>query len=160
MSAGTGAAPGGLAAAVGERMGTGDAPTVEWINEAGAATLAGRMGITFLEATVDRLVATMPVDGNTQLYGMLHGGASLVLAESLGSIGAVLHAGEGHIAVGVDINATHHRAVRGGEVTGVATPLFLGGASATYEVVVADARGRRVCTSRITCALHGRRRRG
>jgi len=133
--------------------------TADWINEAGAQTLAGRLGITFVEASVDRLVATMPVAGNHQLYGMLHGGASVTLAESLGSIGAALHAGDGHIAVGVDINATHHRAVRSGLVTGVATPLALGRSTATYEVVITDETGQRVCTSRITCALRGRRRR-
>ncbi|CAM5274516.1 hotdog fold thioesterase [Streptomyces abikoensis] len=137
-----------------------DAPpddAVAWINAAGQHTLADRMGITFQEATPERLVATMPVAGNTQLYRMLHGGASAVLAESLGSIGAVLHAGEGHIAVGVDLNATHHRAVRTGTVTGVATALHLGRTTATYEVVISDEAGRRVCTARITCAVHGRR---
>jgi len=81
-----------------------------------------------------------------------------VLAESLGSLGAALHAGEGRMALGVDINATHHAAVRGGVVTGVATALSLGRTSATYEVVVRDESGRRVCTSRITCAVHGGRR--
>ncbi|MEU1814715.1 hotdog fold thioesterase [Streptomyces roseifaciens] len=138
-----------------------DAPpedAVAWINAAGEGTLAGRMGITFHEATPQRLVATMPVAGNTQLYRMLHGGASAVLAESLGSIGAVLHAGDGHIAVGVDINATHHLAVRNGTVTGVATALHLGRTTATYEVVISDENGRRLCTSRITCAIHGRRK--
>ncbi|MFC5722929.1 hotdog fold thioesterase [Streptomyces gamaensis] len=133
--------------------------TVAWINEVGADTLPGRMGITFLEASAERLVATMPVAGNTQLYRMLHGGASVVLAESLGSIGAVLHAGDGHIAVGVDINATHHQAARGGTVTGVATALYLGRTTATYEVVVSDESGRRLCTSRITCTIHARRKR-
>ncbi|MDG9715352.1 hotdog fold thioesterase [Streptomyces sp. DH24] len=128
------------------------------MNRVGARTLAGRLGITFLEASPERLVATMPVAGNSQLYGMLHGGASAVLAESMGSIGAALHAGAGRIAVGVDLNATHHRAVRAGEVTGVATALFLGQTAATYEVVVTDRSGRRVCTARITCALRATRR--
>jgi uncharacterized protein (TIGR00369 family) len=132
--------------------------TADWINRVGAPTLTGRLGITFLEASAERLVATMPVAGNSQLHGMLHGGASAVLAESLGSIGAALHAGTGRIAVGVDINATHHRAVRSGLVTGVATALFLGRTSATYEVAVTDRSGRRVCTARITCALRATRR--
>ena len=134
--------------------------TVAWINEAGADTLAGRMGMTFLEATPQRVVATMPVAGNTQLQRILHGGASAAFAESLGSLGAALHAGEGRIAVGVDLNATHHRPVRSGTVTGVATALHLGDSSASYEVVISDEAGRRVCTARITCALHGGRRRG
>jgi 1,4-dihydroxy-2-naphthoyl-CoA hydrolase len=133
---------------------------VAWINKAGEGTLAERMGITFLEATPQRVVATMPVEGNTQLFGMLHGGASAALAESLGSIGAALHAGEDRIAVGVDINATHHRSTRRGVVTGVATPVFLGRSTATYEIVVTDEDGRRLCTSRITCAIQNRRRRG
>lgn len=134
---------------------------VAWVNEAGTQTLAGRMGVVFQEATAERVVATMPVTGNTQLQGILHGGASAAFAESLGSLGAALHAGEGRIAVGVDLNATHHRPVRSGTVTGVATALHLGDSSAAYEVVVRDEAGRRVCTARITCAVHGGgRRRG
>ncbi len=114
-----------------------------------------RMGIVLLEATPERVVGTMPVEGNTQPYGLLHGGASCVLAETLGSTGAALHAGRIHggIAVGLDINATHHRAVREGVVTGVATALSLGGSIASYEVVITDGSGARVCTARITCAL-------
>ena len=77
----------------------------------------------------------MPVEGNTQPYGLLHGGASVVLAETLGSIGSALHAGPSRIAVGLDINATHHRAARSGVVTGVATPISLGTTIASYEVV-------------------------
>ena len=118
-----------------------------------AGALAHTMGITFREVRVERLVATMPVEGNTQPYGLLHGGASCALAESLGSTGAALHAGQDRIAVGIEINATHHRAVREGTLTGVATPLHLGRTLATYEVVVSDDAGRRVCTARVTCAL-------
>ena len=120
-----------------------------------SGTLGEKMGIEFLEATPERVVARMPVVGNTQPFGLLHGGASVVLAETLGSIGAVLHAGEGRIAVGVDINATHHRAVRDGFVTGTATALSLGGTLAAYEVVITDDEGNRVCTSRITCLIRG-----
>ena len=117
-------------------------------------TLLQLMGIVVSEATPDRVVATMPVKGNTQPYGLLHGGASCVLAESLGSIGSALHAaGYGKVAVGVDINATHHRAVREGTVTGVATPIYLGRTTTSYEVVVTDDRDKRVCTARITCQL-------
>ena len=116
-------------------------------------TLGEKMGIEFLEAGAERVVARMPVAGNTQPYGLLHGGASVVLAETLGSIGAVLHAGEGRIAVGVDINATHHRAARAGFVTGTATALSLGSTLAVYEVVITDEDGNRVCTSRITCLI-------
>jgi 1,4-dihydroxy-2-naphthoyl-CoA hydrolase len=116
-------------------------------------SLMQRMGIEVVEATPERLVATMPVEGNTQPYGLLHGGASVVLAETLGSIGAALHAGPGKAVVGLDINATHHRAARSGLVTGTATPLSLGRTLACYEVVVTDEEGRRVCTSRITCLI-------
>jgi 1,4-dihydroxy-2-naphthoyl-CoA hydrolase len=114
-------------------------------------TLLDRMGIEVLEATAERVVATMPVAGNIQPFGLLHGGASCVLAETLGSIGSTLHAHPDGVAVGVDINATHHRAVRDGMVTGVATPVHLGRSVACYEVVISDAHDRRVCTARITC---------
>lgn len=112
--------------------------------------LIERMGIVFLEATPQRVVATMPVEGNTQVTGILHGGASCVLAETLGSIGAVLHVWPGGIALGTDINATHHRAVSTGLVTGVATAISLGRTLCSHEVVIRDEAGRRVCTARIT----------
>jgi uncharacterized protein (TIGR00369 family) len=123
------------------------------INAMAAGTLAERMGIVFTEVSAERLVATMPVDGNTQPYGLLHGGASVVLAETMGSFGAVLAAGPGRVAVGIDINATHHRAVRSGRVTGTASPLHTGRSVACYEIVVTDDGGRRTCTARITCQL-------
>ncbi|GAA4388568.1 hotdog fold thioesterase [Ornithinibacter aureus] len=116
-------------------------------------SLMHRMGIEIVEASAQRLVATMPVEGNTQPYGLLHGGASVVLAETLGSIGAALHAGPGKAVVGLDINATHHRAARSGLVTGVATPISLGRTLACYEIVVTDDTGARTCTSRITCLI-------
>lgn len=113
-----------------------------------------RMGLQILEATTERVVGTMPVEGNTQPYGLLHGGASVVLAETLGSVGSALHgAAHNMVAVGVDINATHHRSATTGTVTGTATPIHLGRNSACFEVVITDERGKRVCTSRITCAL-------
>jgi len=116
--------------------------------------LNDRMGIELLEATADRVVATMPVEGNRQPYGLLHGGASVVLAETAGSTGAALWAAAaGKIAVGIEINATHHRAVRAGTVTGVATPLHRGGSLATYEIVITDEAGHRTCTCRLTCVL-------
>jgi len=118
-----------------------------------AGLLGERMGIQFLEATVDRVIARMPVEGNTQPYGVLHGGASCVLAETVGSAAAMLWAGEDRIALGVDINATHHRAVTEGWVTAVATPAFRGRTSATYEVTINDDDGRRICTARLTCVI-------
>jgi uncharacterized protein (TIGR00369 family) len=111
------------------------------------------MGIRIVELSAERIVGTMPVEGNTQPYGLLHGGASVVLAETLGSIGSGLHAAPDRMPVGVDINATHHRAATTGIVTGTATAIHLGRTMASYEVVITDERGKRVCTSRITCAL-------
>jgi 1,4-dihydroxy-2-naphthoyl-CoA hydrolase len=116
-------------------------------------TLLGRMGIEILEASAERVVARMPVEGNTQPYGLLHGGASLVLAETLGSLGSVVHAGPGRTAVGVDVSGTHHRAARTGHVTGVATALSLGRTVASHEVVITDEDDRRICTARTTCLL-------
>jgi len=122
------------------------------INET-SGELNKAVGITFVDIGPGRLVATMPVDGNRQPFGLLHGGASCVLAESLGSVAAGLHAGPGAVPVGVDINATHHRSAREGLVTGVCTPLHEGRSTATYEIVISDAGGRRLCTARITCQL-------
>jgi uncharacterized protein (TIGR00369 family) len=95
----------------------------------------------------------MPVDGNTQPYGLLHGGATVVLAETLGSVGGFLHAWPEKVSVGVDINATHHRSATSGLVTGTATAIHLGRTSAAYEIVITDEAGKRICTSRITLAL-------
>ncbi|NBE54189.1 PaaI family thioesterase [Streptomyces boluensis] len=118
-----------------------------------AGHLGTRMGIEIIEAAPDRVVGTMPVEGNTQPYGLLHGGASAVLAETLGSIGSMLHGGAGKLAVGVDLNCTHHRGARSGLVTGVATPVHRGRSTATYEIVITDEQDKRVCTARLTCLL-------
>ena len=126
---------------------------VELANTMSRGTLMERMGIVVVEASPQRLVATMPVEGNTQPYGLLHGGASVVLSETLGSFGSALHAGPDRVAVGIDVNATHHRAARSGVVTGTATPLHLGSTMASWQVEIVDDAGRPVCTSRITCRL-------
>ena len=114
-----------------------------------------RLGIRLVEVSPRRVVGTMPVEGNTQPFGLLHGGASCVLAETLGSLGAMAHATEvlGGIAMGIEINATHHRSARAGTVTGVATALHLGRAVASYEIVITDEAGARLCTARLTCVL-------
>ncbi len=124
----------------------------------GMGGLNEKMGIELVEISAGRVVGTMPVDGNTQPYGLLHGGASVVLAETLGSVGSAVHAHPDRLSVGVDINATHHRSATSGTVTGVATAVHLGRSSATYEVVISDEQGRRLCTSRITCSLLPRER--
>lgn len=118
-----------------------------------AGNLGDRMGVRILEASAERVVGTMPVEGNTQPYGLLHGGASAVLAETLGSVGAMLHGRSAKMAVGVDLNCTHHRGVRSGLVTGVATPVHLGRSTATYEIVITNEREKRVCSARLTCLL-------
>ena len=123
------------------------------LNDAFPETLAYRMGIRITEASAERVVGTMPVHGNTQPYGLLHGGASCVLAETLGSTGAALHAGRNRVAVGIEINATHHRAASAGQVTGVATKAHAGQTLATYDIVISDDDGRRVCTARLSCLL-------
>lgn len=112
-----------------------------------------RMGLEILEASAERVVGRMPVKGNTQPYGLLHGGASCVLAETLGSTGAALHAGAGRIAVGIEINATHHRSATSGHVTAVATRVHGGRTLATYAIEITDDEGRAVCTARLTCML-------
>jgi uncharacterized protein (TIGR00369 family) len=124
--------------------------------DASKGSLIERMGISIQEATAQRVVGTMPVAGNTQPYGLLHGGASCVLAETLGSLGSALHAGPDRVTVGVEISATHHRAAITGQVTGVATMLHGGRTVTCYEIVINDDRGRRVCTSRLTCLLSNR----
>nr|WP_052425929.1 hotdog fold thioesterase [Cellulomonas carbonis] len=112
-----------------------------------------RLGIEVVEASAERVVGTMPVTGNTQPYGLLHGGASVALAETLGSFAAMVHAGPGRRAVGVEVSATHHRAATDGVVTGTATALHLGRTTASYEIAVVDSRSRRVCTARLTCLV-------
>jgi uncharacterized protein (TIGR00369 family) len=114
--------------------------------------LENRIGLRVTESSPHRVVGTLPVEGNTQPFGLLHGGASCVLAETLASVGACLHfAPDGGIAVGTELNATHHRPARGGTVTGVATSVHLGRTHATYEIVVVDQHGKRICTARMTC---------
>ena len=122
-------------------------------DQAGQDALVSRMGIKILEASASRVVGTMPVAGNTQPYGLLHGGASCVLAETLGSLGSALHAGQDRITVGIEISATHHRGAAEGEVTGVATLLHGGRTLTTYEIIITDELGRRICTSRLSCLL-------
>jgi uncharacterized protein (TIGR00369 family) len=116
-----------------------------------------KLGVVFVEATPDRVVATMPVEGNRQPYGLLHGGASVALAESLGSCLAALNCPPERSAVGIEINATHHRSALSGLVTGVTTPVNVGRTLVTSETVVSDDQGRRVCTVRLTCMLRENR---
>lgn len=134
----------------------GQRAVLEAMRDVGPGALAERMGIEILEFGVQRTVARMPVVGNTQPYGLLHGGASAVLAETIGSIASALHAGADRIALGLELNCTHHRAVRQGHVTATATPLSLGRSVACYEIKVVDEQERPVCTARLTCMLRDR----
>ena len=123
------------------------------IRQRGIGALDKKMGIEIIEASPNRLVGTMPVEGNTQPIGLLHGGANVVLAESLGSIGTQLHAGPTRKIVGVDINATHHKSATSGIVTGVATAITLGKTLCSYQVEITNEKGERTCTVRITCLI-------
>ncbi|MGA8112290.1 MAG: PaaI family thioesterase [Actinocatenispora sp.] len=128
-----------------------DANSIPGIGPLGPAV--ERTGIDIDVAGPDRVVGRMPVAGNTQSYGMLHGGVSCVLAETLGTMGAALHAGPDRRAVGIEINATHHRSVRDGVVTGTATALHRGRSVASYRIVITDEDDRLVCTARLTCLI-------
>ena len=122
----------------------------------GVGELGDTMGIEITEASPGRVVARMPVAGNRQPYGLLHGGASVVLAETLGSMAAALHGGPEKAPVGIEVSATHHRSATSGYVTGTASAISLGRTLATYEIVVVDDEGRRTCTARLTCLLRDR----
>jgi 1,4-dihydroxy-2-naphthoyl-CoA hydrolase len=115
--------------------------------------LTGRMGIELVTLSLTEVVGTMPVAGNRQPFGLLHGGANAVLAEQAGSIAAALSAGEGRIAVGLELTCTHHRAATEGQVTAVASPLHRGRSTATYDIEITDENGRRTCSARLTCIL-------
>jgi 1,4-dihydroxy-2-naphthoyl-CoA hydrolase len=118
-------------------------------------TLVSRLGIRYTEIGEDWLKANMPVDARTkQPAGILHGGASVALAETLGSTGANLVVDrKAKLCVGLEINANHIRAMREGEVTGVARPLHLGGTTQVWEIRISDAAERLVCVSLITLAV-------
>ena len=124
------------------------------LNALSRGTAIEALGIEFVDIGDDRLVATMPVDPRTvQPYGLLHGGASVLLAETLGSSAGNMCVAEGEVCVGLEINANHLRAVRDGRVTGTARPLHLGRSTQVWEIRIEDARGRLACVSRLTLAV-------
>ena len=127
------------------------------IRARGTGELDSKMGIEIIEASPQRLVGTMPVVGNRQPMGLLHGGANVVLAESLGSVGSLIHAGPGRKVVGIDINATHHKSATEGIVTGVATAITLGKTLCVWDIVITNDAGERTCTARITCLILAKR---
>lgn len=120
----------------------------------GLGALADKMGINLLELGAERAVATMPVLGNTQPLGLVHGGAYVVLAETLGSFAANVAAGEGRYAVGIEINASHSRSATEGIVTGVCTAISIGRTLTTHEIAISDEKGRRLSTVRILSLIH------
>lgn len=115
--------------------------------------IASRMGITLLDVRPGLVSATMPVAGNTQPYGILHGGASALLAETVGSVAGAMHAGPESYVVGLDLSCTHHRAMTQGHVTAEARPLAEGRTIASYDIRILDEEGRAVCTARLTCLI-------
>ena len=130
-----------------------DTDLIALFTEHSRGTLAERMGIVLTAVEPGRVAASMPVSGNTQPYGLLHGGASAALAENVGSIAGALHAGSERMVVGIDLNCTHHRAVRDGAVHAEATPLHEGGSVASYAIRIVDDADRLVCTARLTCLV-------
>jgi uncharacterized protein (TIGR00369 family) len=129
----------------------------EILNERGRGALDKKMGIEITEASPQRLVGRMPVEGNTQPFGLLHGGANVVLAESLGSVGTHLHAGPSRRIVGIEISASHHKSATQGYVTAVATAITLGKTLCTYSVEITNDKGEKTCTARITCLILAQR---
>ncbi|MEG3790909.1 hotdog fold thioesterase [Lysobacter sp. CCNWLW3] len=128
--------------------------SLEQLNASSRNTAMEPLGIVFTEIGPDYLRATMPVDARThQPYGLLHGGASVLLAETLGSSAGMMAVGEGQGVVGIEINANHLRGVREGTVTGTARPLHLGGRTQVWEIRIEDEAARLVCVSRLTVAV-------
>ena len=133
-----------------------DPELVARLADSGGGQLAHKMGIEFLELSAAHSGAGMPVEGNRQVVGLLHGGAHVVLGESLGSISSAIHGGPGRVAVGIEINATHSRSITEGWVTGTCTALVLGRTLCTHEIVMTDEQGRRLSTVRMTNYLRDR----
>jgi uncharacterized protein (TIGR00369 family) len=133
------------------------AEIMAWIKERGLGELAEKMGIEILELTPTYGVATMPAEGNRQPLGIVHGGAYVVLAETLGSMCATLAAGVDRHAVGIEINASHTKSAKGGVVTATARAVNVGRNLATHEIAVEDEEGNRLSTVRITNFLRDNR---
>lgn len=132
--------------------------SIEALNALSTGTAMEPLGIVFTELGPDYLRATMPVDARTlQPYGLLHGGASVLLAETLGSTAGMLCVAEGELAVGIEINANHLNAVRAGTVTGTARPLKVGRRTQVWEIRIEDDAGQLACISRLTLAVIAQR---
>jgi 1,4-dihydroxy-2-naphthoyl-CoA hydrolase len=134
-----------------------DPELVERLVTSRGGELAVKMGMEFQELSASHSVARMPVDGNRQVIGLLHGGAHVVLGETLGSVSSAIHAGPGRYAVGIEINATHSRSVSDGFVVATCDALVLGGTLCTHEIVIRDEEGNRLSTVRMTNLLRDAR---
>jgi uncharacterized protein (TIGR00369 family) len=121
-------------------------------------TLMERMGMVITHVEPGCVKASMPVMGNLQPYGLLHGGANAALAETVGSIAGGMHAGSDGVSLGLELNCTHHKAVRSGFVHAVATPIYEGNSAATYAITITDDEGNLTCTARLTCVIRKRGR--
>ena len=130
-----------------------DPELVERLVSTRGGPLVVKMGLEILELGAEHSAARMPVDGNTQVLGLLHGGAHVVMGESLGSLSSAVHAGPGRYAVGIEINATHSRSATSGFVTGTCDAISLGRTLCTHEIVMRDDEGRRLSTVRMTNLL-------
>jgi uncharacterized protein (TIGR00369 family) len=133
-----------------------DPELVARLVETNGGELTRKMGVEYLELSAQHSVARMPVEGNRQVVGILHGGAHVVLGESLGSMSSAIHAGPGRMAMGIEINATHSRSISEGWVTATCEALVLGRTLATHEIVIRDDEGRRLSTVRMTNILRDR----
>jgi 1,4-dihydroxy-2-naphthoyl-CoA hydrolase len=120
------------------------------LNEYGLGELAERMGIKLIEVSANKTIGTMPVQGNRQPLGLLNGGANAILAETLGSIAANVAAYPDRVAVGVDINVTHHKGVKDGFVKGIATPLHFGKTTGSYFIEILNDKDERSASARLT----------
>jgi 1,4-dihydroxy-2-naphthoyl-CoA hydrolase len=128
--------------------------TLEQLNAMGEGNMVGLLDIRFDVFTDDTLEATMPVDSRThQPFGLLHGGASVVLAETLGSVAGYLCSEGEQKVVGLEVNANHIRSVRGGRVRGVCRALHVGSRHQVWQIEISDEQGRLCCSSRLTTAV-------
>jgi 1,4-dihydroxy-2-naphthoyl-CoA hydrolase len=134
-------------------------PRPDWLPADTQGPLDDKLGIRITAWDPERVVATMPVSGNEQPFGLLHGGATCALAESVGSWAAMLHAGPGGSVVGIELNASYLRAATSGDVTAVCTPVRRGRTLATYLIEVSDDAGRATASARLTCLIRPARRR-
>ncbi|MCW4384378.1 PaaI family thioesterase [Salinibacterium sp. SYSU T00001] len=134
-----------------------DPELIARLSDTQGGELPRKMGIEFIELSAKYSVARMPVEGNRQVIGLLHGGAHVVLGESLGSMSSAIHAGPGRYAMGIEINATHSRSITEGWVTATCRAISLGRTLATHEIAITDDDGNRLSTVRMTNMLRDRR---